>query len=93
MSVMKRHPLVIGALVLSCLGLIIRLDIQRHAERAPASVNAAGKVRGDPQHPDGSAGATSTEALTAQHEAIAKAERSEVDRRHAMSPQGIEAQR
>ena len=37
--------------------------------------------------------ATTMPALTGQYEAIAKAERSELDRRYAMSPEGIEAKR
>lgn len=83
---MKIHPLSFGALVFGCMGLIIVLGIHQHASQWRARQEANRQLV-----TNHIAVAATMEALTAQQEAIAKSERSEVDRQYAMSPQGIEA--
>jgi hypothetical protein len=63
------------------MGLAIGLDTHYHTKQGPPA------SMGD------HLAAATMQGQTAQDEAIAKAERSEVDRQYARSPRGINAQR
>jgi conjugal transfer/entry exclusion protein len=84
----KSHPVAFGALVFACAALITVLGIHQHASQWRARQAAQHAIVASHI-----AAAMAMEAITAQQEAVAKAEQSEVDRKYAMSPRGIEAKR